>query len=189
MSGLENQQWYIEEIPATDPLDTQEEIVSVDVAADDGHPSAVSVETALENVGEPLIVLDTGSTALDTDQSKVGARKSQHIIPGMVKAAVGQDRIYSCKIHCMVYILHDPKKDLDFTSDAPSIKWGWCKVSDRVQQYSYSPGTLGGLAVIGRYSTTHTASAGGNKMLSMPPQYTVRSALVGAHIKMRDYAG
>lgn len=72
MSSLENQQWYIEEIPATDP---EEEIVKAGVAAH--HPS-VSVETELENTGEPFVVLDTGSTALDTDQSKVGARRGQY---------------------------------------------------------------------------------------------------------------
>eukprot|EP00904_Undaria_pinnatifida_P012669 jgi/Undpi1/8532/HiC_scaffold_25.g10999.m1 len=70
MSGLEIQQWYIEEIPATDPNDPQEEVVSASVAADHDHPSAASVETALEDAGEPLVVLDTGSTALDADQSK-----------------------------------------------------------------------------------------------------------------------
>ena len=96
MSGLEIQQWYIEEIPATDPNDPQEEVVSASVAADHDHPSAASVETALEDAGEPLVVLDTGSTVLDADQSKVGDinRTSRHIIPGMVIAAVGQDRIY-----------------------------------------------------------------------------------------------
>lgn len=67
MSGLENQRWYIEEIPATD---AQEEIVSAGVAAH--HPS-VPVEAELENTGEPFVVLDTGSTALDIDQSKVRA--------------------------------------------------------------------------------------------------------------------
>ena len=73
MSGLENQQWYIEEIPATDP---QEEIVTAGVAAH--HPS-VPVETELDNTGEPFVVLRRGATALDIDQSKVGARKGHTI--------------------------------------------------------------------------------------------------------------
>lgn len=71
---MENQQWYIEEIPATD---SQEEIVSAGVAAH--HPS-VPVEAELEDTGEPFAVLDTGSTALNIDQSKVGARTGQYSV-------------------------------------------------------------------------------------------------------------
>lgn len=72
MSASDGQQWYIEEITATDQSKDP-----VDVAC--GHPSE-SGESEAETAPKAFVTLDTGTTAgetLDTPLSKVKSRREK----------------------------------------------------------------------------------------------------------------